>query len=169
MLWRARLFKALVHLCSSASSKYDSTVQELIGQKGGFLTYGFRGTHQACAVCRTTGKVLLNNPLDNKEDSIDKVLGSAGVKALVVVDQKRNIRGARARARSAGMDVAYLPRPAHEAIPGHTPRDRQDNEIDAKVIAHTTGGMPWKRLGPLLKAGGSGATDKAACGSEGSW
>ncbi len=69
-----------------------------------------KATHQACAVCRTTGKVLLNNPLDNKEDSIDKVLGSAGVKALVVVDQKRNI-GALVleRARSAGMDVAYLP------------------------------------------------------------
>ena len=36
-----------------------------------------KATHQACAVCRTTGKVLLNDPLDNKEDSIDKMLGSA--------------------------------------------------------------------------------------------
>ena len=116
-----------------------------------------KATHQACAVCRTTGKVLLNAPLDNKEDSIDKVLGSAGVEALVVVDQKRNI-GALVpeRARSAGMDVAYLPglpmKQSRDILPGIA----KTNEIDAKVIAHTTVGMPWA-LRSVAEDGGSGA------------
>ena len=116
-----------------------------------------KATHQACAVCRTTGKVLLNDPLDNKEDSIDKVLGSAGVEALVVVDQKRNI-GALVpeRARSAGMDVAYLPglpmKRSRDILPGIA----KTNEIDAKVIAHTTVGMPWA-LRSVAEDGGSGA------------
>ena len=113
-----------------------------------------KAAHQACAVCRTTGKVLSNDHLDNKEDSIDEVLGSAGVEALVVVDQKRNI-GALVpeRARSAGMDVAYLPglpmKRSRDMLPGIAKTDEIAPRSSATPLSGCRG-----RLGPLLKTEG---------------
>lgn len=86
-----------------------------------------KAAHQACAACRTTGEVLFNETLDNRGVPIDEVSGRVGVKALVIVDQKRNI-GALVleRARSAGMGTVYLPGAVHEARPRHVPWNHQD-------------------------------------------
>lgn len=82
-------------------------------EAGNEICIGFdvgKSAHRACAVSRKTGEVLFNEALDNREQSIDEVLGLVDRDALVVVDQKRNI-GALVleRARVANMDVAYLP------------------------------------------------------------
>lgn len=103
-----------------------------------------KSAHRACAVSRSTGKVLFNVAPENRAGPIDEILTRAGAEALVVVDQKRNI-GALVleRARAAGMDVAYLPglsmKRARDMFPGIAKTD----EIDAEVIARTAVGMPW--------------------------
>ena len=89
------------------------------------------------------GQVMFNDPLDNREDYIDEVLGRVGIETLVVVDQKRNI-GALVleRARSAGMDVAHLPGLPMKRSRGILPGIAKTDEIDAEVIANTAVGMP---------------------------
>lgn len=68
-----------------------------------------KASHRACAA-RATGEVLSDVEVENRALGIDAVLARAGSGALVVVDQKRNIGVlAVARARAAGMGVAYLP------------------------------------------------------------
>ena len=116
-----------------------------------------KSAHRACAVSRSTGEVLFNKPLANREGPIDEALALAGPDALVVVDQKRNI-GALVleRARAANMEAAYLPglsmKRARDMFPGVAKTD----EIDAEVIARTAVGMPWT-LRPVAEDGGSGA------------
>lgn len=111
-----------------------------------------KAAHRACAVSCKTGEILFNRAIENREGSIDEVLGLAGRGALVVVDQKRSI-GALVleRARAAGMDVAYLPglsmKRARDMLPGVAKTD----EIDAEVIARTAIGMPWT-LRPVAPA-----------------
>lgn len=110
-----------------------------------------KSAHRACAISRKTGEVLFNRPLANREGAIDAVLKDAGINALVVVDQKRNI-GALVleRARHAKMDAAYLPglsmKRARDIFPGIAKTD----EIDAEIIARTAIGMP-QALRPIGK------------------
>ena len=56
MLWRARLFKALVHLCSSWPAASMTRPSKSSSNKGGgFLTYRFSGELPACPrLCETT-------------------------------------------------------------------------------------------------------------------
>lgn len=74
-----------------------------------------KSPHWACLVSGS-GKALANRPVANSEAELDALFEQAGQGALAV-DQVRNI-GAHAirRARTAGLDVAYLPGiAAHEA------------------------------------------------------
>ncbi|RDB58236.1 IS110 family transposase [Gordonibacter sp. 28C] len=115
-----------------------------------------KATHRACAVSRTTGEVIFNKSLENREGPIDEILRLVGPDTVVVVDQKRNI-GALVieRAHAAGVDVAYLPglsmKRARDLFPGIAKTD----EIDAEVIARTAAGMPWC-LRPISEDGESG-------------
>lgn len=88
--------------------------------------------------------MLFNLELPNRADGIDSVLAKAGPGALVVVDLERNIGAlAVARARAAGMDVAYLPGLAMKKARDMFPVTAKTDEIDAEVIAETALGMPW--------------------------
>lgn len=102
-----------------------------------------KASHRACAA-RASGEVLFNVAADNRAADIDRVLARAGAGALVVVDQKRNIGAlAVARARAAGMEVAYLPGLAMKRARDMFPGAAKTDEIDAEVIALTAAGMPW--------------------------
>lgn len=116
-----------------------------------------KSAHRACAVSRSSGKVLFDVPVDNRADPIDGIPARAGAEALVIVDQKRNIGTlVLERARAAGMDVAYLPglsmKRARDMFPGVAKTD----EIDAEVIARTAVGTPWA-LRPVADEGDAGA------------
>lgn len=68
-----------------------------------------KASHRACAA-RATGEVPSDVEVGNGADGIDRVLERAGAGAPAVVDQRRDIGApAVARARAAGMEVAYLP------------------------------------------------------------
>lgn len=68
-----------------------------------------KASHRACAA-RASGEVLSDVAVENGVGDVDRVLARASAGALVVVDQRRDIGAlAVARARAAGMEVAYLP------------------------------------------------------------
>lgn len=116
-----------------------------------------KSSHRACAV-GAGGEVIFNVGLPNRADEIDRVLARAGGGALVVVDQKRNIGAlAVARARAAGMDVAYLPGLAMKKARDMFPVTAKTDEIDAEVIAKTALGMPWT-LRPVAEEGPEAAS-----------
>ena len=101
--------------------------------------------HRACAVGRD-GRVAFNVGLGNDEGAIDRVLAEAGAgrgRALVVVDQRRNIgTTVIRRARAAGADVAYMPGIAMHNASKLFPGDAKTDGRDAEVIARTAMGMP---------------------------
>lgn len=116
-----------------------------------------KSSHRACAV-GAGGEVLFNVELPNRAEGIDRALAKAGPGALVVVDQKRNIGTlAVARARAAGMDVAYLPGLAMKKARDMFPVTAKTDEIDAEVIAKTALGMPWT-LRPVAEEGPEAAS-----------
>ena len=66
-------------------------------------------SHWACLV-RKTGEIALSKPIPNAEHELDLLYSQADDGTLVVVDQVRNIGSlVIARAKAAGLDVAYLP------------------------------------------------------------
>ncbi|MBM6683983.1 IS110 family transposase [Collinsella intestinalis] len=90
------------------------------------------------------GEAVLSERVDNRPAAIDRVLAEAGAGALVVVDQRRNIGAlVLARARAAGMRVAYLPGRAEKQAREMFPATAKTDELDAEVIARTALGMPW--------------------------
>ena len=101
-----------------------------------------KASHRACAV-DASGTVLFSVAVDNRAGDIDRALARAGKGALVVVDQKRNIGAlAVARARAAGMEVAYLPGLAMKRARDLFPGVAKTDGIDAEVIARTAAGLP---------------------------
>ena len=85
-----------------------------------------KSAHRACAVSRSSGKVLFDVPVDNRADPIDGIPARAGAEALVIVDQKRNI-GTLVLERARGGHGRRLPSgPVDEASARHVPRRRED-------------------------------------------
>lgn len=99
-------------------------------------------SHWACGI-DASGAVVLSRPVENRAADIDRLLAEAGPGALVVVDQPRNIGAlVLARARAAGMRVAYLPGLAMKRARDMLPGAAKTDEIDAEVIARAAAGMP---------------------------
>ena len=116
-----------------------------------------KASHRACAV-GPGGRVMFNVEVGNRAGDIDRVLARAGAGALVVVDQKRNIGAlAVARARAAGMEVAYLPGLAMKRARDLFPGIAKTDEIDAEVIARTAAGVP-RALRPVAEEGPAAAS-----------
>ena len=101
-----------------------------------------KGSHWACGI-DASGAVVLSRPVANRAADIDRLLAEAGPGALVVVDQPRNVGAlVLARARAAGMRVAYLPGLAMKRARDMLPGAAKTDEIDAEVIARAAAGMP---------------------------
>lgn len=98
--------------------------------------------HWACCVTRL-GEVVANRRVANAEKDLDELFSQMAAGTLVVVDQCRNIGAlALARARAAGLAVAYLPGlAAHQAAKLFAGEAKTD-ERDAFVIAKTALGVP---------------------------
>ena len=96
----------------------------------------------ACCVTRP-GEVVANRRAANAEKDLDELFSQMAAGTLVVVDQCRNIGAlALARARAAGLAVAYLPGlAAHQAAKLFAGEAKTD-ERDAFVIAKTALGAP---------------------------
>lgn len=96
----------------------------------------------ACCVTRP-GEVVANRRVANAEKDLDELSSQMAAGTLVVVDQCRNIGAlALARARAAGLAVAYLPGlAAHQAAKLFAGEAKTD-ERDAFVIAKTALGAP---------------------------
>ena len=93
---------------------------------------------------RASGEVLSDVAVENRAGDIDRVPARAGAGALVVVGQRRNIGAlAAARARAAGMEVAYFPGLAMKGAGDMSPDVAKTDGIDAQVIALTAAEMPW--------------------------
>lgn len=101
-------------------------------------------THRACAVL-SCGTTAFNVPLLNTEKEVDQLLSRASElgRVLVVVDQRRNIGlTVIRRARTFGMQVAYLPGIAMSRAASLFPGDVKTDERDAEIIARTALGVP---------------------------
>lgn len=98
--------------------------------------------HWACYVTRL-GEVVANQRVANTEKDLNELFSQMAAGTLVVVDQCRNIGAlALARARAAGLAVAYLPGlAAHQAAKLFAGEAKTD-ERDAFVIAKTALGVP---------------------------
>lgn len=100
-----------------------------------------KSVHWACLVTRA-GEIVLSRPVANREADIDALLSRAEG-ALVVVDQIRNIGTlVLRRAKSAGLDAAYLPGLAAHGAARLFGGDAKTDERDAMVIAKTALGVP---------------------------
>lgn len=98
--------------------------------------------HWVCCVTRL-GEVVANQRVANAEKDLNELFSQMAAGTLVVVDQCRNIGAlALARARAAGLAVAYLPGlAAHQAAKLFAGEVKTD-ERDAFVIAKTALGVP---------------------------
>lgn len=116
-----------------------------------------KSSHWACLVT-VEGEIVLSRPVANRESELDELFSQTR-DALVVVDQIRNI-GALAlrRARSAGLDTAYLPGLAAHGAAKLFGGEAKTDERDAMVIARTALGIP----DALLPATQRNATLEAA-------
>lgn len=101
-----------------------------------------KSSHWACLVT-AEGEIAVNRPVTNSEEELDDLFAQVGGGTLVVVDQVRNI-GALAirRARTAGLEVAYLPGIAAHGAARLFAGDAKTDERDAMVIAKTALGIP---------------------------
>lgn len=101
-----------------------------------------KSSHWACLVT-AEGEIAVNRPATNSEEELDDLFAQVGGGTLVVVDQVRNI-GALAirRARTAGLEVAYLPGIAAHGAARLFAGDAKTDERDAMVIAKTALGIP---------------------------
>ncbi|MGI6032993.1 MAG: IS110 family transposase [Coriobacteriales bacterium] len=123
-----------------------STCEAVLG-----LDVGKR-SHWACCVDRL-GEVSVNGPVGNAEPELDDLFARVGRGTLVVVDQRRNIGAlAVARARAAGLPVAYLPGTAAHQASRLFAGDAKTDERDAMVIAKTALGIPDSLL-PVAEPG----------------
>ncbi len=99
-------------------------------------------SHWACLV-RRTGEIAVSRPVPNAEQDLDLLYSQVGEGTLVVVDQVRNIGSlAIARAKAAGLDVAYLPGLAAHGASKLFAGDAKTDERDSLVIAKTALGIP---------------------------
>ena len=99
-------------------------------------------SHWACLVT-PEGEVAANRPVANDEGELAELFASVPEGTLVVVDQKRNIGALPLRmARSAGLEVAYLPGIAAHQAARMFAGDAKTDERDALVIAKTAMGIP---------------------------
>ena len=109
-------------------------------------------SHWACCVDRL-GEVAVNRPVANSEEGLDALFSQVAPGTLVVVDQRRNIGAlAIARARLAGLPVAYLPGIAAHQAAKLFAGDAKTDERDAMVIAKTALGVPDALL-PVAEPG----------------
>ena len=96
-----------------------------------------KSAHWACCVTRL-GEVLVNRQVLNTEEDLDSLFSQVEEETIVVVDQCRNIGAlAIARARRAGLPVAYLPGLAAHQAAKLFAGDAKTDERDATVIAKT--------------------------------
>lgn len=101
-----------------------------------------KSAHWACCVTRL-GEVLVNRQVLNTEEDLDSLFSQVEEETIVVVDQCRNIGAlAIARARRAGLPVAYLPGLAAHQAAKLFAGDAKTDERDATVIAKTALGVP---------------------------
>lgn len=90
-------------------------------------------SHSACALDEG-GAVVFRAGLENRPDDIDRLPERAGARALVVVDQRRNIGAlVLARAFAHGNPCAYLPGYAEKQARGMFPGVAKTDAIDADV------------------------------------
>lgn len=105
------------------------------------------------------GEVLVNEQVANREAALDDLFARVAPGTTAVVDQVRNIGAlAIARARAAGLEVAYLPGLAEHNAAKLFAGDAKTDQRDAEVIAKTALGIP-DALRPV--PGGSELADAA--------
>ena len=101
-----------------------------------------KSSHWAFGV-DAAGEVIANREVANREEALDALFASAPPGTMVVVDQVRNIGAlAIARARRAGLCVAYLPGLAEHNAAKLFAGDAKTDQRDAEVIAKTALGIP---------------------------
>lgn len=99
-------------------------------------------SHWACLLT-SESEVVASAPVENAEEALDALFAGLEPGTLVVVDQLRNIGALPlARARAAGLPVAYLPGIAAHGASRLFAGDAKTDERDAQVIARTALGIP---------------------------
>lgn len=99
-------------------------------------------SHWACLV-DGNGEIVVNRPVDSTEADLDALFAGMPADTLVVVDQVRNIGTLPiARARIAGLELAYLTGAAAHEASRLFAGDVKTDERDAFVIAKTALGIP---------------------------
>ena len=118
-----------------------------------------KSSHWACFVTRD-GELVVNSPVANSEDDLDRLFSQVCRGTLVVVDQFGSFgRLAVEVARDEGLDVAHIPPRKFKQVAETYGEDKSDAK-DAFIIADTARSQP-RNIDPVPQRGEAAAELKA--------